>query len=155
MTEMTVAPPATDLDPFHAIRAITQGGDVVGVERFVERRPPGARLELRRGAKERKPAEPAGVDPGLLVAQQAAAERRLRSVIEQHTALLGGEPARQPLALRRRQRIEIVSGLRARAHGRHYMILARRWRAWTIARSEGPDSVSERSASAAATWAVC
>src|SRR5215813_10795706 len=108
---MTVAPAATDLDPFHAVRPIAQVRDVVGVEGFIERRPTGPRLELCRGAKERKPAEPAGVDPGFLVVQQATAERRLGPVIEQHTPLLGRKLPREALAFRSRERIDLVSGL--------------------------------------------
>src|SRR5207245_10584640 len=46
--EVTVAAPATDLDALHAVRAVAQEREVVGVERLVERRPAGARAGLGR-----------------------------------------------------------------------------------------------------------
>src|SRR5215510_12917320 len=123
---MAVAAATADLDPLHAIGAVAQIRDVVDVERLVERRPAGARLELRRGAKERKPAEPAGIHAGFLVVQQAAAEWGLGPMIEEDPPLLGGQAPGESLAFGRGQRLDVVSGLRTRPHRRHYMISPRR-----------------------------
>src|SRR5258708_38442077 len=103
--EVAVAAPAADLDALHAVRAITQQREVVGVERLVERRPARARLELRSRPEQRQPAQAAAVDTLVLVAQKAAAERRPGAVIQQHPALPGGEVTRPALTLRRRPRV--------------------------------------------------
>src|SRR5882724_8264688 len=92
--EVAVAAPATDLDALHAIRAVAQERQVIGVVRLVERRPAGAGLELGRRPKERQPAQPAPVHTLVFVVQKAAAERRLGAVVEEDPPLLGGEVAR-------------------------------------------------------------
>src|SRR2546425_13209153 len=102
--EVTVAAPATDLDALHAVRAVAQEREVVGVERLVERRPAGARLELGRRPEERQSAQPTAVHALRLVVQEAAAERRLGAVGEQDPAAPGGEAPRPPPAPARRPR---------------------------------------------------
>src|SRR6267143_1357034 len=116
VAEVAVAAPAADLDALHAVRAVAQEREVLGVERLVEGRPAGARLELGPRAKERQPAQPAAVHALVLVVQKTTAKRWLGAVVEQDPALLAGEVARQALALRRRQRTQVVARLRARAH---------------------------------------
>src|SRR2546428_13768302 len=73
--EVTVAAPATDLDALHAVRAVAHEREMVGVERLVERRPAGARLELGRRPEERQSAQPTAVHALRLVVQEAAPER--------------------------------------------------------------------------------
>src|SRR5258708_26168426 len=97
--EVAVAAPAADLDALHAVRAITQRREVVGVERLVERRPARARLELRRRPEQRQPAQAAAVHTLVLVAQQAAAERRPRAASQAPPAPPGREGTRPALAL--------------------------------------------------------
>src|SRR5579864_1542819 len=74
---VAVAAGAAGLDPDHAVADIAHGDHVPLVERRVEAGPAGAALELGVVAEERQAAEPAAVDAVLLLAQEAAAERRL------------------------------------------------------------------------------
>src|SRR5689334_4696523 len=67
VAEVPVAATAPDLDTLHPVRAVAQVGDVLGIERLVEGRPAGPRLELRARPKQRQPAEPAAVNTRLLV----------------------------------------------------------------------------------------
>src|SRR5437899_3054581 len=145
VTEVPVAATAPDLDALHPVRAVVQGGEVLRIERLVERRPAGPGLELRARPEQRQAAEPAGVHAGLFVVQQAAAKWRLGAVIEQHAALLGGEVPREALALRRRQRTQVVPRLRARPHRRHYMILPRRWRSYGLSHARTDGAARRRS----------
>jgi len=60
--------------------------------------------------EQRQPAEPAAVDPGVLLIQKAAAERRLGAVVQQDVGLLAGQRGLQRLALLRRRRGQVETG---------------------------------------------
>src|SRR5262245_60576689 len=107
---MPIAAAAADLHALHPVAPVAERAEVLRIERLEEARPTGARLELRRRAEQWQPAEAARVDPRLLVVEQAAAERRLRAVVEQHPPFLHGKGTGQPLAIRRGERAEVEAG---------------------------------------------
>ena len=56
MTEMAGAALAADLDPAHAVAAVLDMGDMLGIEGRGEAGPAGAGFEFRAGAKQRQTA---------------------------------------------------------------------------------------------------
>jgi hypothetical protein len=84
---VAVAAGAARLDAHHAVADVLDRLDVRLVERRVEARPAGAALELGLVAEQRQAALAAAVDARRLLAEQAAAERRLGAVVQQDAAL--------------------------------------------------------------------
>ncbi len=60
-------------------------------------------------AEEGEPAKPTGVDPLLLVVEQASAERPLRPLVEQDTSLLPRQAPGEPFPLRLGEGCQVVS----------------------------------------------
>ena len=99
MALMRAAAGAASLDADHAVADVAHCDDMGLVKRGPEARPAGAALELGLGPKQRQAAQAAAVDPVFLVAEEAAAERRLGAVMEQNVALLLAEVGFQARAL--------------------------------------------------------
>src|SRR5947208_3255477 len=99
MALMAVAAGAAGLDADHAIGGVADRRDVSLVDRRPERRPAGAAFELGLVQKQRQPTQAAAVDAVLLLAKQAAAERRLGAMAQQHVGLFRRERRLQCAAL--------------------------------------------------------
>ena len=84
MSLVAVATGAARLDPAHAVGIVLDGRRVGLVERGVEAGPAGAALELCLMPEQRQAAFSAAIDAGRFLAEQAAAERRLGAVLQQH-----------------------------------------------------------------------
>src|SRR4029079_3497211 len=91
MTKVAGAALAADFDASHAVAAVFDIGDVVRIERRREAGPPSAGFEFRAGTKQRQAAQPAGVNPFLLVIQEETAERAFSAMLQENVALLGCE----------------------------------------------------------------
>src|SRR5581483_322823 len=83
--------------------------DMRRVERFEKARPACARLEFRRGSKQRESAQTAGVNALFFVIQKAAAEGRFGAVIQKDPAFFLGKPSGQAIAFRRAEGIQVVA----------------------------------------------
>src|SRR5690606_11941200 len=81
-----------------------------GIERFDEAWPAGTGFELAAGAEQRQAAQAARVHAGLLVVQQAAAERRFGAVVEQHATLLRRQARGEAFAHGGVGRREVMAG---------------------------------------------
>jgi urea transporter len=65
----------------------------------IEAGPAGAALELGLVLEQRQAAQAAGIDAGVFLAQQAAAERGLGPVVQQNAGLFGRQVGLQAIAL--------------------------------------------------------
>src|SRR5690242_8853062 len=110
VAEVAAAARADLLGAHHAVAGVADIADVRLVVRPEEARPARARIELAVGAEQRQSAEAAGIDAGLLVVEEHAAERRLGTVLEQHAMLVGAQPGGDRLALCVGGRGEVESG---------------------------------------------
>src|SRR4051794_10823850 len=85
---MTAAACTADLDTAHAVAIVFDIGQMVLVERSVERRPASAGMKFLLRAKEWQAAETTGVNAVHLVVQKRSAECRLSAVVEKYAAFL-------------------------------------------------------------------
>ena len=111
VSEVRTAAGAVDLRADHAVTVIHVTRDVLGIDRLIEARPAGARMELVLAGEQRQPADHAAVGALFLVVEQRAAERGLGVRLLRDTVGVRVELAGQPLYLVARQGGNVVLGL--------------------------------------------
>ena len=112
VAEVAAAPSADDLVANHAVAGVAVNADVLRVERCIEARPAGARLELGSRPEEWQIAESAVVHAGLLFGEQPTAEGRFGPLLKQHPSLLGAERCGKSLPFVGGWWCEVVTGRR-------------------------------------------
>lgn len=83
------------------------------IERFIERRPAGAGMELCIGTEQRQTAQSAGVGSREFIVEQCSAKRGFGSVVEQNASLFAAEVLRQSVSDIVRYWRHIISAFRS------------------------------------------
>ena len=91
VAQVCITARAADFDPRHAKAVVFDRFHVAAIEWLGETWPARSRIELRIAGKQRQIAEPTGVGAGLVIVEERPAEWTLRSVMQNHFALLRRE----------------------------------------------------------------
>ena len=91
MAEVCIADIAHDFNALHAIGCIQYVADDIFFDRFGERRPPGAGIELQSGVEQLRPAANTGIHPRFVGLAIFTAEGRFRPVLPRYAKLFRRE----------------------------------------------------------------